>query len=221
MPHKFKGKSKWQASPKTPNASFRTLNRGTIAINLATKGTTTVNSKAYVRASAHKGDISINLYSLQRGNHIHLDASSRKGAYDETVEGMPCCLDPTTVLTLSPLANITSHHTGHVLVLIPRSFCGAIQLNSRKNGCKVLPALSSASRVLKTTDRDVLILVGDPSSVSAPTETADDLSTDFCQLKSRSGKVTIGFSREDKYVPTETSVWQKVGEFFGRGSSCA
>ncbi|KIM90508.1 hypothetical protein PILCRDRAFT_812256 [Piloderma croceum F 1598] len=183
MPHKFKGKSKWKASSKTPNASFRTLNRGTIAINLATKGTTTVNSKAYVRASAHKGDISINIYSLQRGKHIHLDASSRKG---------------------------------HVLILIPRSFCGAIQLNSRKDGCKILPALSSVSRVLKTTDRDTLILVGDPSSVSASPDTADDLSTDFCQLRSRSGKVTVGFSGEDKYVPTETSVWQKVGEFFGR-----
>jgi len=218
MPHKFKGKSRWQASPKTPNASFRTFNRGTITINLATKGTTTVDSKAYVRASAHKGDISINLYSLQRGKHIHLDASSRKGACVETVEGIPCCLDPTTVLTLSPPANITSHHTGHVLVLIPRSFYGAIQLNSRKDGCNVLPALSSASRVLKTTDRDTLILIGDPSSVSASPETAGDLSTDFCQLKSRSGKVTVGFSREDKYVPTETSVWQKVGEFFGRGS---
>ena len=71
--------------------------------------------------------------------------------------------------------------------------------------------------MLKTTDRDTLILVGDPSSASSP-ETADDLSTDFCQLKSRSGKVTVGFSGEDKYVPNETSVWQKVGEFFGRGT---
>jgi hypothetical protein len=95
MPHKFKGKSKWQASPKTPNASFRTLNRGTITINLATKGATVVNTKAFVQASAHKGDVSINLYSLQGGKHIHLDVSSRKGA------NYP--------VNLSVLANVPSH----------------------------------------------------------------------------------------------------------------
>jgi len=196
MPHKFKGKSKWQASLKTPNASFRTLNRGTITINLATKGATVANTKAYVQASAHKGDVSINLYSLQEGKHIHLDVSSRKGA--------------NYLVNLSVLANVPLH-TGDVLVLIPRNFCGAIQLNSRKARHKVLPALSSASRVLKTTDRDALILIGDPSTAtSASSGTADNLSTDFCQLKSRSGKVIVGFSGEDEYVPTETSVWQKL-----------
>jgi len=186
VPHMFKGKSKWQASSKTPNASFRTRHRASISINLATKGRTIENNRAYVQVTTRNGDININLYSLQQGKHINLDVSSRHG---------------------------------RVLVLIPRSFCGAIQLKSRKGAYKVLPALSSASRVLTAKDREVLILVGDPSSVSASTGISDDSATDFCQLASRSGKVIVGFTGEDKYVPSESGMWQKLGEFFRGGSS--
>jgi hypothetical protein len=211
MPHKFKGKSKWQASSKTPNASFRSRS-GAISINLATKGATDDDNKAYVQASTRKCDISINLYSLQTGKHINLDASSRKGECEETHTLL------LYLFHLSIFADITSH-TGHILVLIPRNFCGAIQLKSRKGGCKVLPALSSASRILTAKDREALILVADSSSLSSSPGTADDLATDFCQLESGGGKVTVGFSGEDKYVPVETGMWQKLGEFFRGGSA--
>jgi len=187
MPYKSKGKAKWQASPKTPNASFRTRHRASISINLATRGNTTENNKTYVQATTRKGDININLYSLQKGKHINLDVSSRKG---------------------------------RVLVLIPRNFYGAIQLKSRKSAHKVLPALSSASRVLIAKDREMLILVGDPSASSASPGTADDLTTDFCQLGSRKGKVIVGFSGEDKYVP-EIGRWQKLGEYLRGGNKSA
>jgi hypothetical protein len=83
MPEKSKGKSKWKASFKTPNASFRTRHRS-ISINLATTGSTTINNKAYVQVSAHKGDININMYSLQKGKHINLDAYSRHGGCSAT-----------------------------------------------------------------------------------------------------------------------------------------
>jgi len=184
VPHKFKGKSKWQASSKTPNASFRTRHHASISINLATRSTTSIeNKKAYVRATTRKGDININLYSLQRGIHMNLDVSSRRG---------------------------------RIFVLIPRNFCGAIQLKSRKGGYNVLPALSSASRVLTAKDREALILVGDPNSVPSSSGITDDSTTDFCQLGSASGKVIIGFTGEDKYVPTETGLWEKLGEFLQR-----
>jgi len=180
MPEKFKGKSKWKASSKSPNASFRTRHRCSISINLATRGPTALNNKAYVQVGTRKGDININMYSLQKGKHINLDVHSRHGC---------------------------------VLVLIPRNFCGAIQLKSRKGAYKVLPTLSSVSRVMAATDRDALILVGDPSSASTSSGTTDDMATDFCQLKSSRGKVVIGFSGEDKYVP-EPGLWQKLGEYF-------
>jgi hypothetical protein len=209
MPNKFKGKSKWQASSKTPNASFRTRRRGTVGINLATRGTTPENNKAYARVSTRKGDINVNLYSLQAGKRINLDASSKRGE---------CVI--IFKLICSVLVRITNIWlTGHILIFIPRNFCGAIQLKSRKNGYQILPALACASRTLRTKNHEALILVGDPTSSSTSPDTADDLAADFCQLESRGGKVTVGFTGEDKYVPTEIGMWQKVEEFFKGKSS--
>jgi hypothetical protein len=84
-----------------------------------------------------------------------------------------------------------------------------------------LPVLSSASRLLKAKDREALILIGGDSLSTSP-DTAQDLGTDFCQLESRRGKVIVGFSGEDKYVPPEVGIWQKLGEFMrgGKRSTC-
>jgi hypothetical protein len=70
--------------------------------------------------------------------------------------------------------------------------------------------------VLTAKDREALILVGDPNSVPSSSGITDDSTTDFCQLGSASGKVIIGFTGEDKYVPTETGLWEKLGEFLQR-----
>ena len=93
---------------------------------------------------------------------------------------------------------------GHVLVFIPRNFCGCIQIRSRKKGYQVLPALSAFSRALTSTDKETLVLIGDPSS------NQDD--SDYLQMESRHGKVIVGFSGEDQYKPNEATFWQK---FFG------
>ena len=82
-----------------------------------------------------------------------------------------------------------------------------------------MPVLSSASRLLKAKDREALILIGGPSSLSTSPDTADDLGADFCQLESRRGKVIVGFSGEDKYVPPEVGIWQKLGEFMRGGKA--
>jgi hypothetical protein len=188
IPSKRKAKS-WKSSKRSPamepNASFRSRH-GAILINLATRGTTADRTKAYIQVSTRKGDIDINLYSLQKEKHIALDVQSRKG---------------------------------NIFVHIPKDFCGAIQLRSRKKGCKVLPVLASTSRILTIKDNEVLVLVGDPSSVSNVTQgMVDDVSTDFCQLASRSGRVTIGFIGETDNVP-EVNLWKKLAECLWSGSS--
>lgn len=104
--------------------------------------------------------------------------------------------------------------SGDALLLIPRNFCGVIHLKGRKKACMILPALASVSRLLQAKDDDMFILIGDPSAVSDNTPgQPDDLSTDFCQVSSRSGKVVAGFTGEDKYVPEPPGMWQKL---FGR-----
>lgn len=61
-----------------PNASFRSRH-GAISINLATSGTTANRTKAYIQASTRRGDIDINVYSLQKEKHIALEVHSRHG----------------------------------------------------------------------------------------------------------------------------------------------
>lgn len=101
-------------------------------------------------------------------------------------------------------------YTGHILVLIPRNFRGAIHIRGRKNGHQILPALSMASRVLKSTHQENLILVGEPS----PSTSGDG--TDFLELRSRHGKITVGYTGDDAYQPDDTSFWQKI---FGGGKA--
>lgn len=92
---------------------------------------------------------------------------------------------------------------GQILVLIPRSFCGAIHIRGRKNGHHILPALSITSRLIKSTccNRDNLFHVGEPSQSGE--------GTDFLELRSCQGKIIVGYSGEDSYEPNDTDCWQK------------
>ena len=90
MTHKSKVKA-WKGfggKAVTPNASLRSHN-GDVAVNLLTRGTTPELTKAYVQAYSKKGDVRINLYSLQQGKHINLDASSNRGKCRQHVLDTP------------------------------------------------------------------------------------------------------------------------------------
>jgi hypothetical protein len=157
------------------------------------------------------GAISINLATkgaAADNTKAHIQAATRKGDIDINLyslcKGKHIALDVNT-------------RKGNILVHIPKNFCGAIQLRSRKKGCRVLPALASNSRILTIKDNEVLLLIGDPSAVTTSGMT-DDVSTDFCQLASRSGKVTVGFTGENDCVP-EVGIWKKLGEYLWGGSS--
>lgn len=71
----------------------------------------------------------------------------------------------------------------------------------------MLPALSAVARAQTTTDKETLVMIGDPSS--------DQTDNDYLQMESRHGKVIVGFSNEDVYQPNEATFWQKV---FGKKS---
>ncbi|KZP25575.1 hypothetical protein FIBSPDRAFT_783140 [Athelia psychrophila] len=176
VPGKQNRKGGCCSSKQAADASFRSKH-GAVSLNLATKGNPNEPSKAFVEVITRRGSINVDLFSLQPGKNIHLDAYSRRG---------------------------------HILVLIPRNFRGAIHIRGRKNGHQILPALSMASRVLKSTHQENLILVGEPS----PSTSGDG--TDFLELRSRHGKITVGYTGDDAYQPDDTSFWQK---FFGGGKA--
>lgn len=82
MPHKstIRPWSKCGEKRVTPNASFRARS-GDISINLATQGNVAETTKAYVQAYSGKGDINVNLYSLQEGKHVNLHLYSHSGEH--------------------------------------------------------------------------------------------------------------------------------------------
>lgn len=106
---------------------------------------------------------------------------------------------------------------------IPRNFSGVVQIQCRHGRSRILPDLAGNSRVLFTKKDEIWLLVGHPTAYSgnsgsdAIPSAAEDLSTDFCQLRSKYGKVTIGFNEEDPYLPPSPNVWEKIGNYFKGG----
>ncbi|KAF8074725.1 hypothetical protein FPV67DRAFT_1665471 [Lyophyllum atratum] len=100
---------------------------------------------------------------------------------------------------------------GNIVFFIPKSFSGVIQLNTRKGNRQILPALASSMKVLKESDTEALILVGDHSA----TESRD---VDFCQLNTRHGKLIVGLSDIDA-IDVKVGFWKKL--FGGTSASDA
>ncbi|KAF5338381.1 hypothetical protein D9611_012460 [Ephemerocybe angulata] len=102
--------------------------------------------------------------------------------------------------------DITSR-SGDIMVWLPETFSGVIQLHTKKGELHVLPSLVKVAQVLKSTDKEAMLLMG-----SGP-RGEESSQTDLCQLNSRSGKVIIGLSGKDKH-PQETGFWKKLSLFF-------
>lgn len=98
------------------------------------------------------------------------------------------------------------------MVWLPETFSGVIQASTGKGELIVLPGLTRAVRVLKSTNKEVMLLMGSQQMSIGE----DSAMTDLCQLSSRSGKVIIGLSGQDK-LPEQSGFWKKLTEFF-RGS---
>ncbi|KAL0953823.1 hypothetical protein HGRIS_005003 [Hohenbuehelia grisea] len=102
---------------------------------------------------------------------------------------------------------------GNISLLIPRSFCGVLQLRTRKGSIEFLNALAPLVRVLKDTEEETLVLIGNSKTIG------DSTGADFCQLTSRFGKLAVGLKGEDKVAPPEPTFWEKLGKQLRGGTS--
>jgi hypothetical protein len=105
------------------------------------------------------------------------------------------------------LTSSTPAYTGDITVWFPETFSGVIQLNTVKGELHVLPYLAKAVRTLKDTHKEAVLLMG--------TQAEGGL-TDLCQVSSRSGKIIIGLSGQDRH-PEKEGFWTKFSRFL-RGS---
>ncbi|KAJ7247633.1 hypothetical protein B0H12DRAFT_1124783 [Mycena haematopus] len=102
--------------------------------------------------------------------------------------------------------NVTSN-SGKVVIFIPRTYGGAIQLYTKSGSLEFLPAISQQINIVKAGDTESLVLFGKQVAPSS------QLPSDFCQIMTRSGKIIVGLKDEDKVVE-ELGLWQRIGEYF-------
>jgi hypothetical protein len=95
------------------------------------------------------------------------------------------------------------------MIWLPETFSGVIQGNTGKGELIVLPGLARTVRVLKSTNKEVMLLMGSQQISGSE----DSAMTDLCQLSSRSGKVIIGLSGQDR-LPEQSGFWKKLSKFF-------
>jgi len=95
---------------------------------------------------------------------------------------------------------------GSVTLLVPRSYCGLVQLSSRHGPVVILPALAASGRVISTKNRETTVLLGDGPM---PAMGADGI-TDTARLYSRHGRVRLGFSGEDYFTEPPSLVDQAI-----------
>lgn len=102
------------------------------------------------------------------------------------------------------ISALISFLTGNVVLLLPTNFVGVIQLSTRKGGVDILPALTRRMKVVKSSGRDVIIMVGNAN------EDSDGVrEVSFCELTSRTGNVIVGLDGQDQYVPP-VGFWKKL-----------
>ncbi|KNZ79611.1 hypothetical protein J132_08996 [Termitomyces sp. J132] len=92
--------------------------------------------------------------------------------------------------------------TGDIILFVPRDFSGAIQLSSHKGRIEFLPAFASQMQVMKQSQKDALVMLGNQTMG----ETRD---INFCELMTRSGMVVIGVRDIDRYNSTP-GFWQRL-----------
>jgi len=103
------------------------------------------------------------------------------------------------LIDIAPMRTVhidASSRKGSVTLLVPRSYCGLVQLYSRQGRVEVLPALAASGRVINTKNKETTVLLGD----GPMPEIGPDSITDAARIRSRHGHVRLGYSGEDYFT---------------------
>ncbi|KAJ7668309.1 hypothetical protein B0H17DRAFT_1087679 [Mycena rosella] len=98
--------------------------------------------------------------------------------------------------------------SGDIILFVSSGFSGAIQLHTKTGNLDFLPGIASRIKIMKCTDTEYLVLVGD----HGPPLGSDHGPTDFCRLRSNKGSIIVGEREKDTYVKAPT-VWQRLTGF--------
>lgn len=93
---------------------------------------------------------------------------------------------------------------GNILLLIPRSFSGLVELRGRRGDIELLPALAAYAQIQRATNNETVVLIG---NVALPTPGFTSVG-DLARLYSRSGHLRLGFSGEDTFTENGSVVGQ-------------
>ncbi|KAJ7155412.1 hypothetical protein C8R43DRAFT_429155 [Mycena crocata] len=99
--------------------------------------------------------------------------------------------------------------SGDIVLFVPSTFSGAIQLHTKTGNLDFLPGIASGMQVVKSTENEYLVLVGNQSKQHPPGHAP----ADFCRLRTRTGNIIVGERGKDTYVKA-TSLWEKLTGLF-------
>ncbi|KAF8892144.1 hypothetical protein BD779DRAFT_93666 [Infundibulicybe gibba] len=166
------------------------------SLNIPKKLKSRKGSVPHASFRTREGSIALNLATTGKKGKAIVHVSSRTGNIHLNVLSSSAagpCID----------LDIYSRR-GNIVLFIPKTFVGVVQLHTKKGHLEFLPAFASITKTLKSTETESLVLMGQNSSDTA----------DFCQLTSVLGKVTIGIAGEDQLSVPQPGFWKKFKEFF-------
>jgi len=153
---------------------------------------------------SRKADISIDLCTTG-------DLSSAKKANIEVATGkgdIKINLLPTPV---RPLGLDVFSRKGDIVVFLPETFTGVVHLLTKKGEMVVLPALASIMNVVKSSEKEVILMIAPGNG----TDNSGDHETSLCQLNARKGTVVVGLGGQDQYE-SQPSFWKKLGCYLNK-----
>ncbi|KAF8817419.1 hypothetical protein BYT27DRAFT_7227127 [Phlegmacium glaucopus] len=148
-----------------------------------------------------KGDISIDLGTTGDAHDTkkaNIDVATYKGDIK---------INLLRTLPIRPLGLDVTSRKGDIVLFLPEKFSGVVHLTTRKGEMIVLPALTSIMNVVKTSDKEIIFMIGPQNPVD------DSRETTLCQLNARKGTIVVGLSGRDQYT-SQPGFWKRIGCYF-------